>query len=239
MSSILPAIQRGVIAYNDCTDGSEDIILEFCKAYPSFIPAKYPHKVQIQNPQSDENKFAAYCNFALSFIPKNEWLVKIDVDHIFDAKKLYKSFYLPKKPYERVVIARVNILMKNNQIFIGKNNGVNEFFSEGTDHWLIFNKGLRFNVWFPDKEKKLFYEGLYYKIARLTYHTELNNYHFPLIKQTRANLLDNAIENAFSLDEIKKSSLIGTRIDSALLDENNILKIYNSFDWEKANYKKP
>ena len=32
LESILPAIQRGVIAYNDCTDGSEEIILEFdCK----------------------------------------------------------------------------------------------------------------------------------------------------------------------------------------------------------------
>ncbi|EAH8789004.1 acylneuraminate cytidylyltransferase, partial [Campylobacter jejuni] len=40
LESILPAIQRGVIGYNDCTDGSEEIILEFCKQYPSFIPVK-------------------------------------------------------------------------------------------------------------------------------------------------------------------------------------------------------
>lgn len=31
LDSILPAIQRGVIGYNDCDDGSEEIILEFCK----------------------------------------------------------------------------------------------------------------------------------------------------------------------------------------------------------------
>nr|WP_276309253.1 hypothetical protein [Campylobacter hepaticus] len=49
LESILPAIQRGVIGYNDCDDGSEEIILEFCKQYPSFIPIKYPYEIQIQN----------------------------------------------------------------------------------------------------------------------------------------------------------------------------------------------
>ncbi|BEK14510.1 hypothetical protein B10973_11540 [Campylobacter lari] len=70
LESILPAIQRGVIGYNDCTDGSEEIILEFCKQYPSFIPVKYPYEVQIQNPKSEENKLYSYYNYVASFIPK-------------------------------------------------------------------------------------------------------------------------------------------------------------------------
>ena len=41
LNSILPALHRGVIAYNDCTDDSEQIILDFCKKNPGFIPAKY------------------------------------------------------------------------------------------------------------------------------------------------------------------------------------------------------
>lgn len=57
LKSILPAIQREIIGYNDCNDGSEEIILEFCKQYPSFIPVKYPYEVQIENPQSEENNF--------------------------------------------------------------------------------------------------------------------------------------------------------------------------------------
>lgn len=48
LESILPAIQRGVIGYNDCTDGSEEIILEFCKQYPSFIPIKYPYEFKFK-----------------------------------------------------------------------------------------------------------------------------------------------------------------------------------------------
>ncbi len=240
MQSILPAIQRGVIAYNDCTDGSEEIILEFCAKHPSFIPAKYPHKVQIQNPQSEENKLFNYYNFALSKIPQNEWLIKIDCDHIYDAKKLYKSFYLAKSPYERVVIARMDMLVKNSQIFIQKSPwyDMDDFLNSGTDHWLIYNKNLHFEVWYPDKEKKQFYEILKFE-PKITFHTELNNYHFALIKQTRAKHLDEALKGAFTLNEIKQSRLVGTRIDSALLDEKKILQIYDSFDWQRANYKKP
>lgn len=91
LESILPAIQRGVIGYNDCTDGSEEIILEFCKQYPSFIPIKYPYEIQIQNPKSEENKLYSYYNYVASFIPKDEWLIKIDVDHIYDAKNFIKA----------------------------------------------------------------------------------------------------------------------------------------------------
>lgn len=241
LTSILPAIQRGVIAYNDCTDGSEEIILEFCAAYPSFIPAKYPHSVQIHNPQSEENKFATYCNFALSFIPQGEWLVKIDTDHIFDAKKLYKSFYLPKHTYEMVIIARMDILIKENQVFVGKSpNEMGGFLVSGLDHWLLYNKGIKFEQWFPNKDDKSYsYELMRPKHRRINLRTELNNYHFPQIKSSRASANDERIKTAFTLDEIRKSPLVGTRIDPAMLDEKKILQIYDSFAWDKANYKKP
>lgn len=108
LDSILPAIQRGVIGYNDCDDGSEEIILEFCKTYPSFIPAKYPHNIIIHNPPKLENKLYHYYNFILSFIPKNEWFIKIDVDHLYDAKRLYKSFYLPRNDKEILFIDNLN-----------------------------------------------------------------------------------------------------------------------------------
>ncbi|STP10664.1 putative beta-1,4-N-acetylgalactosaminyltransferase [Helicobacter cinaedi] len=95
--SILPAIQRGVIGYNDCDDGSEEIILEFCEKFPSFIPVKYPHYIDFANPQSEENKLYMYYAYVLKVVPKYEWLVKIDVDHIYEARKLFKSFYLAQK----------------------------------------------------------------------------------------------------------------------------------------------
>ncbi|MBZ8001014.1 hypothetical protein AVCANL277_09170, partial [Campylobacter canadensis] len=121
LESILPAIQRGIIAYNDCDDKSEEIILEFCKQYPSFIPKKYPYNVQIQNPKNEENKLYSYYNWAASFIPKGQWLVKIDVDHIYDAKKLFSSFYLAKKDNDLVSIARLNVAVYENKVYVVPN----------------------------------------------------------------------------------------------------------------------
>lgn len=121
LDSILPAIQRGVIGYNDCDDGSEEIILEFCKSYPSFIPIKYPYNIQIHNPKEEKNKLYNYCNFVLSFIPKGEWFIKIDVDHLYNAKKLYKSFYLPKNKWDMVNYTRINLQIVESEVRIIQN----------------------------------------------------------------------------------------------------------------------
>ena len=228
-------------------DGSEEIILDFCAKYPSFIPAKYPHHIEIRNPKALENRLYHYYNFALAQIPKKQWLIKIDCDHIYDAKRLYKSFYLPKKPYEAVAIARLDILVKECQVRVGKY--VHEwlqgdFLNKGYDHWLIYNEGLCFE----DGGKvgdELHYEHLRISRRQSFYLTELNNYHFPLIKHQKAFLADvrkandEWFANAFTLDEIRKSDLIGNRIDPSLLDEAKILQIYDNFAWDKANYEKP
>lgn len=200
--------------------------------------------MQIQNPQSDENKFATYCNFALNFIPQGEWLINIDCDHIYNAKKLYKALYLAKHKYDIVCIARIyGILVKQQEVFIANCptiGALGDYFTNGSDHRLIYNKNLKFEVWYPDEDtKQLFYEALTWKDKRREIYTELNNYHFSLIKISRAQHNDNAIKTAFTLDEIRQSPLVGTRIDPALLDKDKILKIYDSFDWDKANYKKP
>lgn len=244
LESILPAIQRGVIAYNDCTDGSEEIILEFCAKYPSFIPAKYPYHIEIHNPKAKENMLHNYYNFALSFIPQKQWLIKIDCDHIYDAKKLYKSFYLPKCHYDILAISRFDILVKNMEVFVGKQThdwAIDNFVNKGFDHWLICNDDLHFVVWHPDENtKQLFYEVLVVERRMKRYIlTKLNNYHFPLIKQSRHYRLDEAIKNAFTLEQILQSDLVGTRIDPEMLDKERILQIYDSFDWSKATYKKP
>ncbi len=200
--------------------------------------------MQIHSPQSEENKFHNYCNFALAHIPKNEWLINIDCDHIYHAKKLYKSFYLAKHKYDIVCVARIyHLLVKRRKVFVGKCYGddciLEDYFTNGADHRLIYNDDLAFTIWHPDKEKQLFFEGLTWKNKRRHIFTELNNYHFSLVKRSRANLLDGMLENAFTLDEVRKSDLVGTRIDPALLDEAKILQIYDNFEWDKAGYEKP
>lgn len=246
LESILPAIQRGVIGYNDCDDGSEEIILEFCKQYPSFIAKKYPHEVQIEKPQSEANKLYAYYNWVLSFIPQNEWLIKIDVDHIYDAKKLYESFYIPRKDNDVVSIARIDLAILNKQIYIIPKLTSKTLIIDEMDHWLIKNNQLTFREalifgdsrdWNEISKKEAYkynnlksYESLniYFKVN--VYHTKLTNYHFPFIKQHRQ--ISKIQKDWINLNIFKKNSM-DERIDFSILDEKAILKIYTTFNFKK------
>lgn len=243
LESILPAIQRGVIGYNDCTDGSEEIILDFCAKYPSFIPYKYPFEVQIKSPKSQENYLYEYYNFVLSKIPKGEWLIKIDVDQIYDAKKLYKSFYIPKKDYELVSYSRLNVGIENNKVYV-ENGSSSKYLLTPGDRWLIKNVYLSFKEWIvnPEADPKDFCycevlgstrDG---SMLRKHYATELPCYHFAFIKDYRKITDFSHKEHRISLKEFKKlnpDGIIGTRIDPALLNEEEILKIYRGFNWSK------
>ncbi|MCR6579250.1 beta-1,4-N-acetylgalactosaminyltransferase [Campylobacter insulaenigrae] len=242
LESMLPAIQRGIIAYNDCTDGSEEIILEFCKQYPSFIPKKYPYEVQMENPQSENNKLHSYYNFALSFIPKEEWLIKIDTDHIYDAKKLYKSFYIPKKDYHMVCYSRIDFVFKDNKIYVCQDKDENVLKAPG-DCWLLKNKKIYFkeilrswgiahhysNV--TDKKQMRFYEELVAK-HKIKYFTELNNYHFPYMKKHRAispNLKLILLDEFVAKNKIK----LKDKIDFTMLEKDILYKIYKNFILKK------
>lgn len=230
LDSILPAIQRGVIGYNDCDDGSEEIILEFCKQYPSFISVKYPYKVIIENPTQEENKLYSYCNYVLSFIPKNEWFIKIDVDHIYDAKRLYKSFYILQKD-NVLFLNRIDLSIQNNQVFIHKI--MNNFLHRARDQIIIKNKNVSFRErLITEGNKILSYEKLLAKKSHY-YRSELCHYHFPYVKTSRQHLAKNGIP----LKEFLNSgdSSLGTEIDLKMLDEDYILSLYKRFDFSKEN----
>lgn len=212
--SILPAIQRGVIGYNDCDDGSEEIILEFCKKFPSFIPVKYPYSVDIYNPKSEENKLYAYCNYVLSVIPKNEWLVLFDADHVYVADKLYKSFYLAQNIWDMVLHSRINFLY-NGEVLIDKDDKIFE-----GDHWLVNNFGLKFIEWGGG------YEQLKPHSNRII-STEMPSYHFPYQKDSRKSMAEK--RTWIPLREYKGEDL-DTRMDRKLLESREVLELCKEFE---------
>ncbi|TLD97534.1 beta-1,4-N-acetylgalactosaminyltransferase [Helicobacter jaachi] len=217
--SILPAVQRGVIGYNDCDDGSEEIILEFCAAFPSFIPVKYPYHVDIHNPAREENKLYKYYEYVLKVIPKHQWLVKIDIDHIYEAGKLFKSFYLAQKVWDMVLHSRIDFLYENHRIYI--DNACKGVF-EG-DHWLVNNFGLKFIEW-------LEYEQLVPHTNHLI-STEMPSWHFPYEKCSRRAL--SAKKQWIELSAWQSDER-GVRVDSVMLDEHNsVLRGFVS-EFEKA-----
>lgn len=258
LDSILPAIQRGVIGYNDCDDGSEEIILEFCKTYPSFIPAKYPYKVQIHNPKNEENKLYHYYNFVLSFIPKNEWFIKIDVDHLYDAKKLYKSFYLPKNKWDMVNYTRINLQVVESEVRVIQNwdksylleigdqklccNNACMFFERIDRRGDIYNAPTALQkeqmkdyhsyealrLFAKFKDNQVREDWLFVEYCMKRIKGELVQFHFPFIKQSRENHQN---PNFCLVEELQ--GVLGEKIDPIMLDKERILNLYSRFDLKR------
>ena len=238
LKSILPVIKKGVIGYNDCDDGTEEYILEFCKQNPGFIPFKYPYSVYPPSHEAykedgeEEKKLPAYYNAVLSKIPKGEWLIKIDCDHVFDLEKLKKIFYLPKKDNDCVILSRLNLYYdsEEKEIYTFKKNP----YAESKDFWLIKNNNLKFVLsrWRHKengKEEFRACEKLYVKNRNLIF-VELNNYHFPAMKNWRSYKTDK--NELLTLDEYIKVAPVGTKIDEKMLNKEKILKICKKFNIE-------
>ncbi|MWV68831.1 beta-1,4-N-acetylgalactosaminyltransferase [Helicobacter saguini] len=251
LESILPAFQRGVIGYNDCDDGSEEFILDFCRKYPSFIPIKYPYSVTLKDPPTMQNKLYFYLTYIEKFIPEDEWILKIDCDHIHDAAKLYKSFYLIHDHQSCIFYGRIHIHKFDNELYIQKYD--NGFIIEGGDqlliqrkHWwhiedLVSDKGevvaMSKDKWKKSElddflaKEKMYKNQEFGMIANMDfiYYTEINNWHFPYIKDFRANKASE--QEWVKLDDFIESNkdLINTRIDSKMLDKDYILSLYNRF----------
>lgn len=222
--SMLPAVQRGVIGFNDCDDGSKEVVLEFCKKFPSFIPISYPYEVILKDCPSLWHQLYHYSNYTLSFIPKNEWVIKIDCDHIYNAKKLYESFYIPKSIKEVVMYSRINFVVRDFEVFV-RNDGDFGFLDAWGDHWLLYNDCEPFEIWRYNDES---YEVLKLKDKHHIKDKEMVQWHFPLAKKRRNAIVDNDL---IPLKEFKKhhADLIGTKIEESMLDEKRILEMYQKF----------
>lgn len=252
LNSILGALDKGVIAYNDCVDNSEKIILDFCRKNKGFIPAKYPYNIycpKINNSigsffklYSDEelkskykieynlppknNRLSTYYNFALSFIPKNEWFVKIDCDHIYDAIKLKQAFSLIRDDYDAVNIPRVNVVIIDEDIYLELHDDNNVLY-DVNDHLLIKNKNVCFiDAISSEKEGNRVIEA--YDIGRDVnfIKTSLNNIHFPYLKKNRLYTYGKLIKLE---DFYKTQEIFNWQIDKEILSKNIIFKYYNNF----------
>ncbi|WP_345719214.1 beta-1,4-N-acetylgalactosamyltransferase [Helicobacter salomonis] len=223
--SILPAIQRGVIGYNDCDDGSAELILDFCQKFPTFVPVAYPYKITIKDPQDFHHQFYYYCNYVLSFIPKNEWIVKIDVDHIYDAKKLYKSFYGIYYKDQILSYSRIHFLVKDGRVYVHNIYDFGWLESHG-DQNLHCNRNCEFRVWNIDSacaEKQNFKNKIFVGDSELT------QWHFPFIKKARIHMVDSLEWITLEEFKIHHAKLLGNKIDPDMLDEKRILEIYAQF----------
>lgn len=224
LESILPAISRGIIVYHECTDNSKKIIEDFCNKNTGFIYIHYPYEVAFVNCTKEEKyskkSLSDYYNFALSFIPQGDWLIKIDADQIYDAKKLQKSFSLVKNDSEVVFYPRINLHLVNSRIYIDKNSPI----SDPKDHWLICNKGLYFEdcIISEDANNMVYWELLTIPFKYKSYDAELSTWHFPYIKSRREEL---SLDYLVPLKDYKSiiPQMFLKRINKDMLNEERIL----------------
>ncbi|WP_172402279.1 hypothetical protein [Helicobacter sp. 13S00401-1] len=177
-------LERGIIAYNDCTDGSKEVILEFCKQHEGFKAYEYPYHVKPIKQEGrsfgkDYKELYEYYNFALDKIPKDEWLLKIDVDQIYLQDITEESFKYVEYENDIVFYPRVNLHVIDDEVLVGKDVPL----SDVDDHWLIFNHNLSFKK-FVDRNFVM--EILNLPHTKLNYiKSTINSFHFPFLKKQR------------------------------------------------------
>lgn len=234
LESILPVIKKGVIGYNDCTDGSKQFIEEFCKRNVGFIPYEYPHEVYppcspkyFDNPK-EENRLDTYYNQVLKFIPNDTWMLKIDMDHIYDPVKLGRFLRLPRSQQECFVVANLNLHVENGQVFVRKDHP----FTAGDMILQFRDSSFKFIM-----DQYLVDDGYYAcetmvrdnrQVKRI--YTDLFNYHFPYIKKYRTVDSGNLLPFDDFIKDILPTMRYGFLIPKEMLDKERILSIYRGFN---------
>ncbi|MDO5054401.1 MAG: hypothetical protein Q4D86_03680 [Pasteurella oralis] len=238
LNSILPALKGGVIGFNSCTDGTKEYVLEFCKRYPQFIPVEYPYDLIPANDErykEDEldinTRIDSYYNVVWDKLPKNEWIIKVDGDHIWDLEHLLKLCKLPVRKKDCVILNRINLHCIDNNVYISKHNP----FLEPGDSWILYNHGnIKFSFSRGWKDNQFFaweYLPLPRKKARKIYGI-LSNFHFPIVKQHRNDFNNNdwiLLEEANIDKFIINKNMIG-RIPLDMINPKRILKEFKKFN---------
>lgn len=234
-------LKHGVIVYNECIDGSEQVIKAFCEKHHGFKAYKYPYKIRPlnkanwQKPETRKELYEYY-NFALSKIPKNAWLLKIDADQIYLKEETLKSFKLVKYQNDVVCYPRINLHVLDREVLVDKHVAIRDVM----DHWLIFNANLSFK---PYIENDKVMEILHIARPVRWLKTSINSYHFPLLKKHR---FTNNRKLFFTIDEFKSiyqknpSKLIDGRrknynelLDLSILDNDRLKDVVSKLDLKK------
>lgn len=227
MKSILPAVKGGVIGFHHSDeedDGTRDYVLAFCKKYPQFTPVEYPHKVigagdkEYRNPNIDPHrKLDAYYNFIWDKLPKNEWIIKIDCDHIYNAKYVKDLCRLPFNEDECVFLSRLNLKVIDDEVYLIKGQEL----VEPGDSWILYNGDLipksPFGFYLEDNE------DVYRAREKFSHNIKnhkrifsiLSNWHFPYIKKRRQDLMIDF--NALEISKLYKIGGVNMKGDCQMI----------------------
>lgn len=237
--SIIDSVAGGVIGYHSCTDGTEEYILEFCRKNPQFISVKYPYDVipandrryREQDKLDIETRLDTYYNFIWSKLPKKEWIIKIDADHVFSKERLEQLCRLPIFKKDCVILSRINLHCINNICYINKRHPLLEL----SDHWIIYNNDdIKFEFFrgFIEDEFQAWEILNFPSRFRRKIYGVLSNWHFPIVKSQRNKFNpDEWIElDKFNFKKHMKDHNMEGRITDDMVNPERILKEFEKFN---------
>ncbi|EAY04596.1 beta-1, 4-N-acetylgalactosaminyltransferase/CMP-Neu5Ac synthetase fusion protein, putative [Trichomonas vaginalis G3] len=246
LNSLIPALKKGVIGYVNSTDGTNKVILNFCRQHPTFIPIKYDYDVIPANDELYFQKYDAnraldsYYNYVYKFIPDNEWLIRIDADQIYDTEKLYMLTFLPDNDIEAIPIFRINLHVDDGILMILK-NGYGPF-SYVNDQWLLKKtNGSGFTMHIDNNSREAW--ELLYPAPPTNTQTDIIAWHFPFLKHWR-RLQDDSHHDSF--DKVKRipfgqnakilARLSHLHMDEDMIDENRVKELLFRYRNVTENY---
>ena len=237
LKSVLPVLKGGVIGFNSCTDGTKEYVLEFCKKYPQFIPAEYPYdvipasnKLYMDDNIDIKKRLDSYYNFVWGKLPKDEWIIKIDGDHIWLPNILKDLCRVPLRKKDCVIISRLNLHCYDGKCYIHKRYPI----LENGDSWILYNKNVKFEFWRGWIEDKFeAYEILYLpRKERKKIFTICANWHFPIVKNQRNNFNKDEwiLLKDFNIGKYIIENKLEGRIQNYMIDEEKILEAFSRFN---------
>lgn len=246
LNSLLPLLKGGVIGLHQCTDGTKEYVQAFCKKYPQFIAVDYPHDIQFyvtDDKPDDVRYFYDYCNEIWSYLPKDEWVIKVDGDHVFDTDILRDVLRVPRKKSDMIYLARLDIHVEEGEVFVRDRR---QPIVELPDFLFLFNDAsipdAPFERYISADGTKVHetYKQKIFENKTILY-APVTNWHFLWARNWSSSwrdtinyslwkpLRDSCLQDLTTLEQ---GRFFG-RVHKRLLDEQRILAAYNSLNHDR------
>lgn len=250
LKSILPVVKGGVIGFHDSDepdDGTRDYVLAFCEKYPQFTPVHYPHKVMPSSSSAyrdlslnPSHRLDSYYNTIWDHLPKNEWVIKVDCDHVYAPDRIQDLSRLLLRKTDCIILSRLNIHhCEGDHIFACQKReyGILDLQEPG-DHWILYNGDnipkSPFTMYVNDQNVPVYERLLAVRKLNRIY-SVLSNWHFPYLKTRRRGVAE-AVEDykpyrVADLSALNDGQYRG-RLPKDMVAPEKILTIYKQLNLE-------
>lgn len=250
LKSILPVVKGGVIGFHDSDepdDETRDYVLAFCEKYPQFTPVHYPHKLSKGRRKDDGNqrvishkRLDDYYNFVWNQLPKHEWIMKVDCDHVYHPDYVEDLCRLLLRKNDCIMLSRLNIHhCKDDQVYSCQMPKYDILdLQEPGDHWILYNGDAipksPFTMYVNDQNVPV-HEHLEFVREKNRIYSILSNWHFPYLKSRRWEWAEeDEYYKPYRTSDLYafRQGQYRDRLPKEMIDEKRILSTYKQLNLE-------